>query len=1004
MISKRRIAHALKRVSLLSLAAVSAAVLGVAQSPAQEATRTDATLQTVVVTGSRIATPELESPVPVTILSEQMIQNNGAPNVSDILRELPSVGTSALSTTNSNFLVADSGVNTINLRNLGDQRTLVLVNGRRFTPGVAGNSEVDFNMIPTDFIDHVEIITGGASAVYGSDAVAGVVNVIYQDKFEGIRTRFQGGATDHGDSARYVGALTFGQPFAAGRGHLMLNLSYDKDEGLRSSQRAFSSVDQAVNLTGTGTLTKPAYSSFAPQGRFEYADICTNATNANAAACAGSPAGIDNVFTFHPDNTLKNGFSSRLDGFNRDAYRRISTPLNRTLLASVLNFDLTEHHRFYNEITYGITRAQSEIEPFALASNIFAGSVYGGGADPATGEPIGVPITNAYLQTMPELAPVVATINAYNAANPTDPVRYLQFRKRLLDIADRGNDAKRQTLRTALGLKGDVPIDGWTYDTSFVYGRTTDDQVSAGQVNLNNFRFALDSVVEPTTGKIVCADPVAVALGCVPINVFGNNSITPAAADWVNAPVTRNVTIQEQVITGYVQGPALHLPAGPLSLVVGVEGRKDTSEEIWDSLTNKGLNGFNALPNIRGSFNVREAFAETVVPVLKDVPFAKTVQLDGAFRQANYSTIGSVHSWKSGLEWAPVEDVRFRGVYSEAIRAPNIGELFGGISQTFPNISDPCNGVTATSTGPFAAACRAIPGVANAITQNGVFQYQQVDLQSVTGFNGSNPNLNSEAAKTTTLGFVLRPQFLPNFAATIDWYDIKVDAAVSTITRGDSINQCLLTGNPVFCSNVIRNAASGKITAVNAQLINVGGIRTAGIETSIRYLWDLTGTRIGGKLNLTLSENHLQQLEQINFPGAPPTDNRKELFDGSAQTRLGAGFEDRGILTADYTRGPLEFSWTANYLSSIQDTLAQNGIISDLYNTVPAYIYHDVQVRFRFGGKESIEAYLGAKNVFDKQPPVLPQGMASTITGTETAADTYDVFGRFLYGGFTAKF
>jgi len=389
-------------------ALISAGLTPARYCAAQDAATTDGIVQTVVVTGSRIATPELESPVPVTILSEQMIQNNGSANVSDVLRQLPSVGTSLLSTTNSNFLVSGSGINSINLRNLGDQRTLVLVNGRRFTPGLAGSSVVDFNMIPTDFIDHIEIVTGGASAVYGSEAVAGVVNVIYQNDFEGVKTRFQGGATDKGDSARYLGSLMVGHSLAEGRGHFMLNLSYDKDEGLRSSQRARSSIDQTVNLNGDGQLVKPTYSSYAPQGRFEYSDA--------------QGANIDNLFTFNRDNSLKDGFSSRTDGFNRDSFRRISTPLNRSLVASVMNYNLTDQHQVYGEVTYGITRSQSDTEPFALASNATSGAVYGSATD-AGGDPLGMPITNAYLQTLPQLAPVVATINAYNAANPTDPTR-----------------------------------------------------------------------------------------------------------------------------------------------------------------------------------------------------------------------------------------------------------------------------------------------------------------------------------------------------------------------------------------------------------------------------------------------------------------------------------------------------------------------------------------------------------------------------------------------------
>lgn len=249
-----------------------------------------------------------------------------------------------------------------------------------------------------------------------------------------------------------------------------------------------------------------------------------------------------------------------------------------------------------------------------------------------------MPITNAYLQTLPQPAPVVATINAWNAANPTDPISYLNFRKRLSDIAERSNDNTRQTFRAVLGFKGDIPIGDWKYDASYTFVRTTDAQISTGAVNLANFRQSLDLIVDPTTGNIVCSDPVARSYGCVPINLFGYRSISPAAANWVNATITYNAKIQEQVISAYVSGSVGELPAGKPQLVVGVEGRK----AIWDPLTNAGLNGSNSIPNTIGSIDVKEAYFEGEVPILKGLPGAEALTLEGALRNAQYSTVGGV--------------------------------------------------------------------------------------------------------------------------------------------------------------------------------------------------------------------------------------------------------------------------------------------------------------------------------------------------------------------------
>jgi iron complex outermembrane receptor protein len=971
-------------VGLLAIAANAGVAVAAGSSDSSE------TLQEVVVTGSRIATPELESMTPVTVLSNQAIEASGKLNISDFLRELPSVGTSSLSTTNSNFLTNNSGVNSINLRNLGDQRTLVLVNSRRYVPGISGSSVVDFNTIPTDFIDHIEVTTGGASAIYGSDAVAGVVNVLYKTNFEGLEFRGQGGETGHRDAAKYGGGLLAGAGFDDGRGHFMLDLSYDKDDGLWSRQRSRSAVDETVL---GGKLVKPTYSSYAPQGRFEY----TSLTGA-----------VDNVFTFNPDGTLKNGFSSSANGFNRNAYRRLSVPTDRSLIASTLNYDLAEHHQAYAEVTYGYNHTQSNIEPFAMAGANTPGAVYGTAAD-ANGDLIAMPITNAYLQTLPALAPVLQKINQYNgtgancvgtaASNPAyDCINYVNFRKRLVDIAARGNEATRQTMRTLVGVKGDVPFGDWKYDVSFSYGRTTDSQFTTGQVNLANVRAALDSVVDPT-GKIVCRDPVWVSLGCVPLNLFGFHSITPAAAAWINANVTRDAKVQEQILSASTQGSVGSLPAGNPQLVIGVEQRKDSSEEIWDPLTNAGLNGGNQLPNIRGSITVKEAFAEAEVPILKDMPGADALTFDAAIRHASYTTIGSVNTWKAGLDWAPIHDVRFRGEYSVAIRAPNIGELYGGQSETFPSgLVDPCDGITAATAGQFPGACTKVPAVAAAIANGGAFKYTFLDYQTINGFVGSNPKLKQEKAKTETLGIVLTPRALPHFNATVDFYDIRIDGAVSVVDFQTEINNCLASG--AFCDSVIRNASSGKLQTVNQISLNVAEIHTRGIDTVLRYGWDLGAA---GGLSLRLAETHLLKLEQL-VPGAPPLDNVGELNSGS-NGRLGSGFKDRATLTAVYDIGPVEATWTVNYLSSINDTnpVPGNTVISALYNHVPAYVYNDVQLRYIFSEKKHSSVYIGANNLFNKQPPFLPGGMASEITGTETAADTYDVFGVFLYAGVQVK-
>ena len=366
--------------------------------------------------------------------------------------------------------------------------------------------------------------------MYGSDAIAGVVNVIYKTNFEGVRFRGQAGETGDGDSARYGGGVMAGSSFHDGKGHFLMDISYDRDDGLYSRARSRSAIDQSIL---GGVLVKPTFSSYAPQGRFEYTSLTGD---------------VDNVFTFNKNNTEKDGFDTTADGFNRNALRRLSVPTERTLLASTMNYDFTEHTQGYSEITYGFNHTLSDIEPFAMAGANVPGAVYGTAGD-INGDLIAMPITNAYFQTLPSSAEcatpsIRSTARVPIAPEPWRPIRpttastHINFRKRLSDIAVRSNEANRQTMRALLGVKGDIPIGDWKYDITYSYGRTTDSQLTTGQVNLPAVRAALDLVVVRLPAKSSAAmrfgSPWAACLS----NLFGFNSITQAAADLVRANVT----------------------------------------------------------------------------------------------------------------------------------------------------------------------------------------------------------------------------------------------------------------------------------------------------------------------------------------------------------------------------------------------------------------------------------------------------------------------------------
>jgi iron complex outermembrane recepter protein len=941
--------------------------------------------QSIVITGSRIKRPEIESPVPVAVLGQQALLQDAASNIADTLNELPQV---ALGTTrtNTNFLTSGTGISSINLRGLGINRTLTLVNGRRFIAGFAGTSAVDVNNIPTDFIDRVEVVTGGSSAVYGSDAIAGVVNFILKDRFDGVQLRAQGGQTFRGDDSTYFASLTAGQSLFGDRLHLIGNFSWDKDEGLASRNRSISDQDCGTSfifdpITGQEEICGPvAYSSFASQGRFNLVGPRSPGPGLPTPQVIPS-----NLFTFDQTNALVLGFPTGF-GFNRDAARLISVPLKRELATGIANFDITPDIRFFTEVTYSHVKGDASIEPLAVGS--------AGSGSPTAGI-INIALDNPFIPTA-----VLNAINAANSdANAFNNVTAIGFRRRSNDIFDRSNHADRHTFRVATGFKGTL-LGKYNWEVSYVYGRMHDFNESE-DINIQKYSQAIDAIrVGPGSVlgvDIVCRDPAARAAGCIPLDIFGHNTVDPRAAQFVAANPERSEDIlnHQHVGTASISGPLFSWWAGDVTAALGAEYRKEDTHDIPDILTQQGLNSGNLLTPLHGKYHVWEGFGELNVPLIKDLSFTKYLGVNGAARYSKYSTVGGVWTYNVGAEWQPIKDLRFRGQYAKAVRAPNISELFSQPSQTFAAVNDPCDKVTATSSGQFATACRAIPGIAAAIAANGIFQYTLADLQRIDGLIGGNQNLKPETAKTKTLGAVFTPSFMPGLGLTVDYYDIKVTGAIATLGRNFEIQQCLLTGSPVFCSNVFRDPNTGFITRVNAQLINVASLKNRGVDVGATYSRALH-LLPDDRLNVDIKWTHLINNSQQASPADKPVD-----FAGT----FGRGFSrDSVFMRSSYKFGIVTVGWQTDYLSGGPFTRGF-GVFGDprvnQLNVVHDYWTHDVQLRFDPDKRYTI--YFNVDNVFDKKPQLLPGALFGTPTGLETAPDM-DVFGRRFLAGVRVKF
>lgn len=999
-----------------TLAQTAATAAGETTARTAEATAVE-DAETIVVTGSRIASPSITSVSPVQVIDSQAIQQSGITNVQELLLENPAFGSPALTRTNSAFLTSGTGVATVDLRNLGTDRTLVLVNGRRVVAGLPGSATVDLNVIPTQFIERVDILTGGASSLYGSDAVAGVVNFIYKSNFEGIDANAQYNITERGDTPGYQANVTVGSNFSDRRGNIMLHFGYSKEGQLLSRERPetfFDDVDRFATLTGDpadfGKSIEGTFSGLPPQGVFT----------------AGG-----RQFTFNQNNVLQCGFSASggvapgdtgrvpaacgatagqaigPNGFNRQFFRSIAVPVQRYLFAARTKYELSDSISFIAEGTYNRTSASRQIEPFGIATAGTTGIFPGGGGfniqsrvNVTAANPAGTIVNNPLV---PQAIFDVAT------DSNGDGLRDIAFSRRLLEFGTRNSKTDRDFFRFVVGFEGSLFDDKFRWDASYNYGRTKESQEGNGQVNVANFRNALDVVpagVIPATVGPQCASAQARAAGCVPVNVFGFNSITPAAVAYIQANQTFQTSIQQQVLQGNISGTLFELPGGPLGIAAGVEYRKEKSNENNDSLTNQGLNGGNALPDTAGSFDVKEVYGEINIPIVKDVPFFQELTLRAAGRASDYSTIGTVYSYSGGVEWRPIEDLRFTGTYARAVRAPNIGELFTGPSQTFPSgLTDPCVGVTATTSSTLGTVCRSFAGVnANIAANNGSFFATQSDRQSVSGFNRGNPNLSEERATSYTIGAVLNPKSidaLRNLTLRVDYYNIEIKNAIIGVPRQFILNKCFAEGDQSFCQFIRRRAeatavnSAGSLEFIDQASVNGGLLKTTGIDFVANLGVPLNAFGTAGNLNFRTAYTHVFKAYTVPVPGDPTQDNFNNEI-GSAK--------DRFTTSVGYSGGKVDVNFTGTYIgkSYLDDQFLAGYDLEPESVGVGAEFYLDTQIRFK--PTEQYEVYFGADNLLDNKAPNIKSNVSGNTTGTDTNAGTYDVFGRRFYAGVRLRF
>jgi outer membrane receptor protein involved in Fe transport len=924
-------------------------------------------LEEIVVTGSHIKKSTFNYSSPVTVIDEVEILSTGTTNLGDLLQTLPQA-ISTVNNANTAFSTTFSGLNLTDLRFLGPSRTLVLVNGRRMVSGTppGGGYGVDLNAIPTGMIERIEVLTGGASAIYGSDAVAGVVNVITKTDFEGIDIDLQVGAATEGDKEKSDVTITGGGEFGRG-GFAVLSVGWSDDQELRSRDRSFSAEDLAfydVDGDGFGETAGWLGSSFPPQGRI-----------------GGLNAGDGTPF--------RSGLNDRpnSDRFNRAGFRTIFAPVRRRFASANASYPLSDRVTTFAELNWAFVQTDSEIEPFPLNFNDDIFQFGRGGSE-------GLDVAGNLLMSPALIAGLLA-----NGVTNTNQVGTSGWVRRLVEFGPRASTVDRTTARYVAGI--DVELtENWDLSAYYTYGRTEQDQEDLGRLNTERARFALDVELAPDGVTIQCVDELARIQGCVPFNPFGEGMISPEAVTYLQAPQNLKTAVVQEVFNIGVTGElGWELPGGKVATAFGFEHREESGAEINGGFAQTGIGSGNATQPTNGSFNVQEAYAEISLPVLE------RLTLDAAVRQGEYSTVGGQTTWKVGFDAPVVETFRLRGTISESVRAPNVADLFAGAGETFATLSDPCDGIDNTTTGQIADNCRSIQVIQDRIDAQGTFTLTQVEIQATGGFIGGNPNVNEETAEAFTFGIIWQPEFLDSgFSVAADFYDIEVDDAISVTSRSTVLERCYDVPTSAFdptCgpspSGQAGGAArrdsrpgAGNLIGVDSGTSNENIFKTSGIDVEASYITDLGP----GSFSAAMIWNHLLEWDQIGIASGDVDDNKGEILTP----------ENRATFRFSYDWGNWSAFWRVRMWGEAKDSNTpelqnENSCVCALglapsVNEIDTYYYNDFSLGYS-DGPWSVK--VGLNNAFDKEPPMLPQITQYGNVGTNTAVEAYDTVGAAWY-------
>jgi outer membrane receptor protein involved in Fe transport len=976
------------RLQLLSGAAFLAAVL-----PASAAAQDD---DIVVVTGTRIQSPNVVSSSPVHSVDAVELEFQHEASIERVLRNLPAT----IPGDGENVNFGTTGAASINLRGLGTNRSLILINGKRLTP-YAMTGIVDTQIIPTQLIERVDVVTGGASAVYGSDAMSGAINFILKDDFEGVEISYGGRLSEQSDGQQHAISILLGDTLNNGRGNVTANLGYTRRYGVTYGARPYGLVGiSSTNGTGLdGTPVLPEEANC--QGPQSVDDMAAGST-------VGIPTALNlpgQALQFRNDGTL----GPRCSLFNFNPFNYYQTPQERMNFDLTGRFEISRHFELYGRANFTTTQVTQQIAPSGVFGNVFE-----------------IPLMNPFLSAQARQA-IIDQVNTFatNASlDPFDPTTgaidndlngvfdlndsiSVPVLRRTLELGTRSESFDADQFHLVFGLRGDF-IGDWSYDLSFQHGQSERTRVRSGYTNVTNIALALNTV-----DANACITPGGVAgpSDCIPLDLFsgGFGSITQEMADYTSVTAQLQETTTQHIVSATVHGPveALKSPFAYASIdaAFGLEYREETAASLPDDCLQQlptscqGGSGNNFLP-VSGAYDVLEVFGEAFIPLVEGRPLIEDFNAELGYRLSDYSLTGQAETWKAGVNWSPVERLRFRAMLQQANRAPNISELFSPVTAGLSSATyDPCS---AGNPNPIDATLRALcesTGVPSSL----VGVVGDIIAGQVSQFGGTQPNAlpDPETARTITLGLVWTPSLdipgLTRTVITVDYYDIEIEDFIGTFSGQEAMDACYVLADPAACAGIVR--INGSLTTAGAGLpgytTNLSFRRAEGIEISARTGWDAGDW---GLIDVSLNANHYLTNALQSAPFSAAVD-----CNGYYGTTCDPVPQLRIAQRTSWTLSDVELSYLLRYMSAMDVQANEAGGLFPAFRSIDAYAYVDLSGSYTLN--DNIRFGVTIDNVFDQDPPIVGLSTGTTTFNSgNTFPSLYDVLGRVFTVSATVNF